>query len=62
MLSDKSRMMGKIAEGCAWTAEGKRNPKIDPYFNKLKQWKEEFKLHREIVLDCGLCQNPGVED
>lgn len=35
-------------------AKGERNPKIDPYFNKLKQWKEEFELLREIVLDCDL--------
>lgn len=34
--------------------KGERNAKIDPYFNKLKKWKEEFALLREIVLDCGL--------
>lgn len=38
-------------------SEGKRNPKLDPYFDKLKQWKEEFKLLREIVLDCGLVED-----
>lgn len=37
--------------------QGKRNPKLDPYFNKLKQWKEEFGLLREIVLDCGLVED-----
>jgi uncharacterized protein YdeI (YjbR/CyaY-like superfamily) len=36
---------------------GKRNPKLDPYFQKLKQWKEEFALLREIVLDCGLTED-----
>jgi len=36
--------------------QGERNTKIDPYFNKLKQWKEEFKLLREIILDCGLTE------
>ncbi|GAB1154843.1 YdeI family protein [Paenibacillus illinoisensis] len=34
--------------------KGERNTKIDPYFNKLKNWKEEFELLREIALDCGL--------
>ncbi|WP_169090455.1 YdeI/OmpD-associated family protein [Paenibacillus sp. PL91] len=34
--------------------KGERNPKIDPYFNKLKKWKEEFELLRDIVLDCGV--------
>ncbi len=37
--------------------EGKRNPKLDAYFDKLKQWKEEFQLLREIVLDCGLVED-----
>lgn len=36
--------------------KGKRNPKLDCYFEKLKQWKEEFELLREIVLDCGLVE------
>ncbi|WP_339265212.1 YdeI family protein [Paenibacillus sp. FSL W8-0187] len=36
---------------------GERNSKIDPYFNKLKKWKEEFNLLREIVLDCGLTED-----
>lgn len=36
---------------------GKRNSKIDPYFNKLKQWKEEFGLLRDIVLDCELTED-----
>jgi len=37
--------------------KGERNTKIDPYFNKLKSWKEEFGLLREIVLDCGLTED-----
>lgn len=37
--------------------KGEKNPKIDPYFNKLKKWKEEFELLREIVLDCGLTED-----
>lgn len=37
--------------------QGERNTKIDPYFNKLKQWKEEFNLLREIILDCGLTED-----
>jgi len=36
---------------------GNRNAKLDPYFNKLKQWKEEFNLLREIVLECGLTED-----
>ncbi|PYI56484.1 YdeI/OmpD-associated family protein [Paenibacillus flagellatus] len=35
---------------------GQKNTKIDPYFSKLKKWKEEFELLREIVLDCGLTE------
>ncbi|PAF32573.1 YdeI family protein [Paenibacillus sp. 7516] len=37
--------------------KGERNTKMDPYFNKLKNWKEEFELLREIVLDCGLTED-----
>jgi uncharacterized protein YdeI (YjbR/CyaY-like superfamily) len=37
--------------------KGERNSKIDPYFNKLKKWKEEFKLLREVALDCGLTED-----
>lgn len=37
--------------------KGERNSKIGPYFNKLKKWKEEFKLLREIALDCGLTED-----
>lgn len=38
-------------------AKGERNRKLDPYFNKLKEWKEEFELLREIVLDCELTED-----
>lgn len=38
-------------------AKGIRNPKIDPYFSKLAQWKEEFEKLREIVLDCELTED-----
>ncbi|MCS7460406.1 YdeI family protein [Paenibacillus doosanensis] len=37
--------------------KGERNPKLDSYFNKLKKWKEESELLREIVLDCGLTED-----
>jgi uncharacterized protein YdeI (YjbR/CyaY-like superfamily) len=30
------------------------NPKVDFYFNKAKQWQEEFEKLRMIILDCGL--------
>lgn len=30
------------------------NPKVDFYFNKAKQWQEEIRQLRLIVLDCGL--------
>ncbi|MBV8667269.1 MAG: YdeI/OmpD-associated family protein [Burkholderiaceae bacterium] len=30
------------------------NPKLDAYFSKLKAWREESMLLREIALDCGL--------
>ncbi|WP_276357622.1 YdeI/OmpD-associated family protein [Cohnella caldifontis] len=38
-------------------AAGVRNPKIDPFFRKAKQWKEEFEKLREIVLDCELTED-----
>ncbi|GGF91032.1 hypothetical protein GCM10010912_40090 [Paenibacillus albidus] len=37
--------------------KGEKNTKIDPYFNKLKKWKEEFELLRDIVLDCELTED-----
>jgi len=30
------------------------NPKVDWFFNKAKQWQEEFEKLRTIILDCGL--------
>ncbi|THF76398.1 YdeI/OmpD-associated family protein [Cohnella fermenti] len=38
-------------------ASGVKSTKIDPYFNKLKQWKEEFELLRSIVLDCEVTED-----
>lgn len=35
----------------------KRNPKLDPYFRELKEWKEEFELLREIALECDLTED-----
>jgi len=32
------------------------NPKVDFYFNKAKNWQEEIKKLRMIVLDCGLTE------
>jgi uncharacterized protein YdeI (YjbR/CyaY-like superfamily) len=32
------------------------NPKVDFFFNKGKQWKEEFLELRSIILDCGLTE------
>jgi uncharacterized protein YdeI (YjbR/CyaY-like superfamily) len=32
------------------------NPKVDWYFTKNKQWQEEIKTLRTIVLDCGLTE------
>ena len=37
--------------------KGIRNPKIDPFFNKAKRWKEEFEKLRHIVLDCELAED-----
>jgi uncharacterized protein YdeI (YjbR/CyaY-like superfamily) len=34
----------------------KKNPKIDFFFTKAKQWKEEFAKLRTIVLGCGLTE------
>src|SRR5262245_64273362 len=34
----------------------KKNPKIDFFFTKAKQWKEEFEKLRTIILDCGLTE------
>lgn len=33
-----------------------KNPKVDWYFNKAKQWKLESEKLRRIILDCGLTE------
>ena len=32
------------------------NPKVDAYLSRAKQWQEEFKKLRMIILDCGLTE------
>jgi uncharacterized protein YdeI (YjbR/CyaY-like superfamily) len=32
------------------------NPKVDFFFDKAKQWQEEFEMLRTLVLDCGLTE------
>jgi uncharacterized protein YdeI (YjbR/CyaY-like superfamily) len=32
------------------------NPKVDFFFTKAKQWREEYALLRTIILDCGLTE------
>src|SRR6266480_6588700 len=32
------------------------NPKVDFYFNRAKQWQEEFEKLRMLILDCGLTE------
>ncbi|MFL5808653.1 MAG: YdeI/OmpD-associated family protein [Flavisolibacter sp.] len=32
------------------------NPKVDFFFNKAKQWKEEYEKLRTIILGCGLTE------
>ena len=32
------------------------NPKVDGYLSRAKEWREEFKQLRAIVLDCGLTE------
>jgi uncharacterized protein YdeI (YjbR/CyaY-like superfamily) len=34
----------------------KMNPKVDWFFNKAKQWKEEYEKLRVLALDCGLTE------
>ena len=36
--------------------EEKRNPKVDGYLRKAKNWQEEFEKLRRIVLECGLTE------
>lgn len=33
-----------------------KNPKVDFYFSKVKQWKMELEKLRKIILDCGLTE------
>jgi len=35
-------------------SQSKKNPKVDFYFTKAKNWKKEVEQLRTIVLDCGL--------
>ena len=37
-------------------AQSEMNPKVDFYFNKAKQWQEEYGQLRTIVLGCGLTE------
>jgi len=32
------------------------NLKVDSFFNKAKQWQEEYRKLRQIILDCGLTE------
>src|SRR5437868_7358583 len=32
------------------------NPKVDFFFNKARNWQQEFKKLRMIILDCGLTE------
>ena len=34
----------------------RRNPKVDGYLRRAKQWQGEFEKLRRIVLDCGLTE------
>jgi uncharacterized protein YdeI (YjbR/CyaY-like superfamily) len=34
------------------------NPKVDFFFNKAKQWQEEYEKLRTIILECGLTEEP----
>jgi uncharacterized protein YdeI (YjbR/CyaY-like superfamily) len=36
--------------------KNKPNPKVDFFFNKAEQWKQEFEKLRRIILDCGLIE------
>src|SRR6476660_10471709 len=36
--------------------KSKMNPKVDFFFSKAKQWREEFEKLRTIILDCGLTE------
>ena len=34
----------------------KTNPKVDEYFSKVKEWREEMETLRKIILDCQLTE------
>jgi uncharacterized protein YdeI (YjbR/CyaY-like superfamily) len=36
--------------------KSKANPKVDFFFSKAKQWRQEFDELRTIILDCGLTE------
>src|SRR5215471_6994930 len=38
------------------TKQEKRNPKVDFYFSRAKQWREEFEKLRTIALGCDLTE------
>src|SRR5215467_6260012 len=38
------------------TKQENRNPKVDFYFSRAKQWREEFEKLRMIALGCGLAE------
>ena len=37
-------------------SNGRTNPKVDWFFSKAKQWKQEYEQLRRIVLDCPLSE------
>jgi uncharacterized protein YdeI (YjbR/CyaY-like superfamily) len=43
-------------EGCSWVTHPGRNPRLDGFFVKAKQWQEEFEKLRAIILDCQLTE------
>lgn len=49
----ENRLRGNMVK----QTKNKPNPKVDFFFNKAEQWKQEFEKLRRIILDCG-CQMP----
>lgn len=47
----------KVKQSTRPAKSGEKNPKVDPFFSKAKQWKEEFERLRRIVLACGLSED-----
>lgn len=37
-------------------SNSKTNPKVDEFLSKAKTWQEEYKILRNIILDCGLTE------